>query len=117
MRSPSKASKAAYKRCSETCQKVRSEIADGIQTQLDVLGIDLSTSVVTALTDAAFDTSLKYGTEKVRDALVDCEEELLEAREALELVEDELKDRKREIDCLEDEVAALESELDTARSA
>lgn len=117
MRSPSKASKAAYSRCPETCQKVRSEIADGIQTQLDVLGIDLPLSTVTALTDAAFDASLKYGTEKVRDALIDCEEELLEAREALDTAEEDARYERSRAASLQDEVAALQSELDNAHNS
>lgn len=116
MRSPSKASKAAYSRCSETCQKVRAEIADAIQDLLESEGIDLSAVVASRLTDAAFDAALAHGTEPLRSALIDCEEELREAREALDAAEDDARYEKSRADSLEGDVARLESELDSATS-
>jgi uncharacterized membrane protein YqiK len=113
----STASKASFRRCSETCQKVRAEISDAIEHQLETMGIDLSSATIAALTDAAFDAALEHGTGKLRAALIECEDELIEAREVLETTEDELKDAKRTIDDLEDEVSFLESDLDTARSS
>ena len=110
------ASKAAYSRCSETCQKVRAEISEAIEFQLEDNGVELSAIIISHMTDAAFEAALEHGTNKLRNALVECEEELIEARELLENTEDEMIDARAKIDSLEDEIAGLESDLDTARS-
>jgi len=123
-RSPSKASKAAYKRCSETCQRVRAEIHEAIENVVVAsLGENHSCEFLAELTDAAFDAALAHGTEPIRDALIDCEEELIEAQEALATAEDDRDSYIREAASwesksydLEADVRALESELDTARS-
>lgn len=122
-RSPSKASKAAYKRCPETCQKVRAEISEALEKVLVDQGFDFPTFVISRLTDAAFDAALAHGAEPIRDALIDCEEELIEVQEALATAEDDRDSYIREAASwesksydLEADVRALESELDTARS-
>lgn len=123
-RSPSKASKAAYKRCSETCQRVRAEISEALEKVLVDQGFDFPTFVISRLTDAAFDAALAHGTEPLRDALIDCEDELLEAQEALSTAESDRDSYRQEAAHWEDkayeleaDVRALESELDTARSS
>lgn len=120
----SKASRAAYRRCSETCQKVRAEISQAIERELEDNGIDLPSITISRLTDAAFDAALAYGTEPLRDALIDCEDELLEAQEALSTAESDRDSYRQEAAHWEDkayeleaDVRALESELDTARSS
>lgn len=119
----STASKAAYRRCPETCQKVRDLMDDAIQDVLCRHLDDAPRSLETALVDAAFDVALKFGTEKVRAALIECEEELIEVREVLETTEDDLKSANSRVDELENEVMELErrrrdleDELDIARS-
>lgn len=119
----SKASKAAYKRCSETCQKVRAEISEAIEFQLEDNSIDLPAVVIARLTDAAFDAALKYGTQPLRDALIECEEELMETQQNLDIAESDrdsyqhdAKHLESRVDDLMSEVSSLESELDTARS-
>ena len=119
----SKASKAAYKRCPETCQRVREQISEGIEHKLVSLGIDLPYLTIAELTDAAFDASLKYGTEPVRAALIECEYELMETREVLDAAEldrDYYKHDARHWESLSEdlrgEVRSLQSQLDSIPS-
>lgn len=119
----SKASKLAYRRCSETCQKVRAEISEVIERILEAEIENCPSLLVSRLTDAAFDASLQYGTEPVRNALIESEDELMETRNALDTTESDLKDAQSTADALRDEVAELEkqveslqNQLDTARS-
>ena len=119
----SKASKAAYKRCPETCQRVRAEIRDVIEKTLGDLGIELSSLTVYHLADATFDVSLQYGTEPVRDALIECEDELMETREVLDAAEldrDSYKHDARHWESLSEdlrgEVESLQSQLDSIPS-
>lgn len=124
-RSPSKASKAAYKRHPETCQKVRAEIHEAIEKVVVAsLGENHSYKFLAELTDAAFDAALAHGTEPLRDALIDCEDELLEMREMFDRADDErsyeagvANELQGKVAELEDRIETLESELDTARSS
>lgn len=116
MRTSSKDSKAAYQRCPETCQKVRTEISEALEQVLVNEGFDFPAFVISRLTDAAFDAALAHGAEPLRSALIDCEEELREAREALDAAEDDARYEKSRADSLEGDVARLESELDSATS-
>lgn len=123
-RSPSKASKAAYKRCPETCQKVRAEISEALEKVVAASFENYSSVFLAELTDAAFDAALAHGTEPLRDALIDCEDELLEAQEALSTAESDRDSYRQEAAHWEDkaydleaDVRALESELDAARSS
>lgn len=119
----SKASRAAYKRCPETCQKVRAEIGEAIERILEAEIENCPSLLVSRLTDAAFDVAYQYGTDKIRSALIECEEELEETRSVLDTTESDLKDAQSTADALRDEVAELEkqvekleSELDSAQS-
>ncbi len=111
----SHASRAAYRRCPETCQRVRAEIGEAIERQLYVLGADLRSHVISALTTVAFDASLEHGTEKVRNALIECESERIEAGEVIEGLESDLRDSKDAIVELRDELAEVQKELDETR--
>lgn len=124
MRSPSKASRAAYKRCPETCQKVRAEISEALEKVLVAsLGENYSCVFLAELTDAAFDAALAHGTEPLRGALVDCEEELMGVEDELDTAESDRDSYQKDAihwenyaGELEEKVGLLESELDSARS-
>jgi hypothetical protein len=110
MRSPSKASRAAYKRCPETCQKVRAEISEALEKVLVAsLGENYSCKFLAELTDAAFDAALAHGTEPLRDALVDCEEELMETKSLLSTADDEASYWRGDSERLQSELDSIPS--------
>lgn len=124
MRSPSKASRAAYKRCPETCQKVRAEISEALEKVVAASFENYSCEFLAELTDAAFDAALAHGTEPLRNALIDCEEELLETRDALDIAESDRESYRCDAIRWEDQankleggVESLRSELDEARGS
>lgn len=117
MRSPSKASRAAYKRCPETCQRVRAEISEALEKVIGAsLGENYSCEFLAELTDAAFDAALAHGTEPLRNALIDCEEELMETRDALDIAESDRESYRCDAISWEDQANKLEGDVESLRS-
>jgi hypothetical protein len=112
----SKASKAAYRRCCETCPKVRTEIGRAIEFQLKDNSIELPSIVISRLIEAAFEVSLQHGTEPLRAALVDCEEELMETRSALDIAESDRTAYRLDAVHWENHAFDLQSQLDSVPS-
>ncbi len=92
------ARRAAFNRCPETCGKVQQEIA------WVIANTDLADTPASKIVDEVFAQALKHGTEPVRAALIDAEQELLQA-------ERDRDDALAECESLKEQLANAEQQL------
>ncbi len=101
----------AFSRCPETCHNVQEAIEAAVRIQL-ARYMDEEPEVleeaIENVTSAAFNAGKAVGAEKLRDALIECEEERMVAQ-------DKLSDANSTIDRMTDEVASLEENLSEVR--
>lgn len=115
----------AFYRLPETCPEVRIQIGKaikGVIDSTDTLRADLTPRdiecLISDLTDDAFSAAVRYGTDKLRSALVDCERDRLDAESLADRMETQRDDLQRDIETmgkqmshLEDEIASLERQI------
>jgi hypothetical protein len=112
------ARKEAFWRIGETCPKVREAITNAVDRVLSSqLPEDADVAaIVGEVADIAFDAAVSKGTDPLRAALIDCEEERLTAVRAKEEAESERDDAKREAEDLREQIESLTAQLEEAQS-
>lgn len=108
----------AFYRLPETCPKVRAAIAEAIEADLrgtDLLkdGIDEADLLYLTkeLTDAAFYAAVEHGTNPLRAALIEAEEERLKETGRADDAERERDEAQRDAQDAQDDIKALEQEV------
>ncbi len=116
------ADREAHHRCSETCGKVYDGISEAIRKVLarsDWLTEESSQdvdSITAILAQEAFDACKTKGTEPLREALIECEGERLEAEEKLSYAKDEIETLRGKAFDLIDERDELRHEVEELRA-
>jgi hypothetical protein len=112
----------AFYRLPETCPKVRVEIHEAIEGTLRGNDIPIDSADLTHLlrdlVDGAFCAAVEHGTDKLRAALIECEEERLgevaradDAETQRDRLTRDLEDARDEIKALRERVDELEAEI------
>ena len=99
----------AYSRIKETCPAVEAAIEKAISGSsiTDVLSGD----AISSLSTLAFEAAREAGTEPLRAALINCENELYQVSEERDEAQAELKNAKQEIEELQERIDELKLEI------